>query len=182
MCTCASCVYTDGFKSRAAWPRGDPAGKRASESLYSAHVAYSRIWGRNHRAPEFPGGVSFAPLVYRMPKALDPHGKYTFPQFQEGMSTAAYALEFERENKLLPQISKSPVSRAQARPASPGKAPQHFRRRDRAPAAGAVYLKRGRPSLGVKRVLVTLDPASLMRGRELGAGNLSAGIRKALSV
>lgn len=38
----------------------------------------------------------------------------------------------------------------------------------------------GRPSLGIKRRMVSLDDAALERARKLGGGNLSAGIRKAL--
>jgi len=44
--------------------------------------------------------------------------------------------------------------------------------------------KRGRPLLGtepLKRVLVMLDRISIAVARRLGNGNLSAGIRKALS-
>lgn len=43
--------------------------------------------------------------------------------------------------------------------------------------------KRGAPLLfaePVVRVLVTLDAASIERAKKLGAGNVSAGIRKAL--
>lgn len=47
MCTCASCEYTDGFASKgfAEWPRGNPAGRK-SAAMYTAHVAFSRQWGR----------------------------------------------------------------------------------------------------------------------------------------
>lgn len=200
MCTCASCVYTDAFaglpdltgyqrgtKYRAGfenWPRAEPAGRKSAAD-YTAHVAHSRIWGGNGRRhpPEFPNGVSLAPLVYRTPKALDPHGRYTFPQYGGPNFTAAeYIAEFIKANNLVQQKSKSPTKRrARARPASPCKVPQHFPAQDRPRETEQVYRKVGRPSLGVKRVLVTLDAASLDRGRLLGAGNLSAGIRKALS-
>ena len=45
-------------------------------------------------------------------------------------------------------------------------------------------LKRGAPLLfavKLRRVLVTLDEASIKRATKLGDGNLSAGIRKALA-
>ena len=47
MCTCASCEYTDGFANKgfAAWPKGDPAGKRVSQAAYAAHVAASKATG-----------------------------------------------------------------------------------------------------------------------------------------
>ena len=44
--------------------------------------------------------------------------------------------------------------------------------------------KRGAPLLYsdiLKRVLVTLDPASIARAKKLGGGNVSAGIRMALA-
>lgn len=44
--------------------------------------------------------------------------------------------------------------------------------------------KRGAPLLfavKLRRVLVTLDPASVARAMKLGGGNVSAGIRKALA-
>jgi hypothetical protein len=59
MCTCASCSYTDKHKAGfAEWPRGEPAGKRSSESAYRAHVKHSQQWGRRqngnmHQPPEF---------------------------------------------------------------------------------------------------------------------------------
>lgn len=45
-------------------------------------------------------------------------------------------------------------------------------------------LKRGAPllfSAPMRSVLVTLDPDSIARAKKLGAGNVSAGIRKALA-
>ncbi len=45
--------------------------------------------------------------------------------------------------------------------------------------------KGGRPRLAVglmRSVQVTLDDETIRKGRELGAGNLSVGIRKALSL
>jgi hypothetical protein len=43
MCTCASCSYTDKYagKGFAEWPRGEPAGPRASAGAYAAHVRHS---------------------------------------------------------------------------------------------------------------------------------------------
>jgi len=56
MCTCTSCEYTDGFASKgfAAWPRGEPAGKRSSDGAYRAHVAHSRH-GAAASVPFTPG-------------------------------------------------------------------------------------------------------------------------------
>lgn len=46
--------------------------------------------------------------------------------------------------------------------------------------------RRGPPPLiggvAMRRVLVTLDPDSIERAKKLGAGNVSAGIRKALII
>lgn len=59
MCTCASCSYTDSFSGWVAgeqgellpdpnrggfdrWPKGEPAGRRASAASYNAHV--SHLW------------------------------------------------------------------------------------------------------------------------------------------
>ncbi len=44
--------------------------------------------------------------------------------------------------------------------------------------------KRGAPTMfaaKMRKVLVTLDPASIAKAKKLGKGNLSAGIRKALA-
>jgi hypothetical protein len=65
MCTCASCKYTDSFHGWKAegeklvpdpekggfdrWPKGDPAGKRASNAAYAAHV--SHLWKGVSRNP-----------------------------------------------------------------------------------------------------------------------------------
>lgn len=70
MCTCASCEYTDSFagKGFAEWPRGEPAGPRASDRAYAAHVAHA--WsGAYRRVPFTPGQPAIAP---RLPGLVGP--------------------------------------------------------------------------------------------------------------
>lgn len=42
-------------------------------------------------------------------------------------------------------------------------------------------LPRGRPNIGVRDIMVTLDQKTIEAGRALGNGNLSLGLRIALS-
>ena len=201
MCTCASCSYTDSFHRKGfdAWPRGEPAGKRSSESSYRAHVAYSRQWGRGYDGVMHePREVAVTP--YSGPRSeparlLIPKARWASPTYHskrewiEAPTTMPeYIAQFERLNGLKRQ---EPV-KAPARPATPGKAPQHFPDVNRHAETGAkIYemskekAKRpvGRPPIegGVKRVLVSLDRASIERARKLGGDNVSAGIRKALA-
>lgn len=164
MCQCASCTPTDKLAKAgfAAWPRGNPAGKRASESAYAAHVAFSRKWGRHqsgnmHHAPE---------VTKRVPtgntRREDPHAGYKFPEFSEETTTADYVAWFLRSNNLLTDatIAKrdqyramvkrgeadverrekaSPTYARPARPAQPGKAAQHFPAVDRDCETARIY-------------------------------------------
>lgn len=76
MCTCASCKVTDRLADAgfAEWPRGKPAG-RVSAADYSAHVAYSKQWGR---APS--GSVSDGPAIPRFKVG----GPAVFPAWMRG--------------------------------------------------------------------------------------------------
>mgnify|MGYP001578005337 CR=1 FL=1 len=75
MCDCTSCKYTDSFAGWAKvtkagrgivpkgngfadWPRGWPAGKRASERAYTLHVAHSHF-GALKRVGVGPIGAAF---------------------------------------------------------------------------------------------------------------------------
>ena len=74
MCDCTSCKYTDSFagflgnvsvqgcawpqRGFADWPRGWPAGKRASERAYTLHVAHSHF-GALKRVGIGPTGAAF---------------------------------------------------------------------------------------------------------------------------
>lgn len=92
MCTCASCDYTDrfhGWKTEGGrlvpdpdrggferWPRGEPAGKRASESAYASHVRHS-FFGIRKRAelPEFynvPAGMTRAEVQAVLRRSFAP--------------------------------------------------------------------------------------------------------------
>lgn len=88
MCDCASCSYTDSFRDKgfAEWPRGEPAGQKASERAYTAHVRHSFFGARKRtELPEFynvPAGMTraqvqevlnrtFAPVVEKPTSLLD---------------------------------------------------------------------------------------------------------------
>lgn len=80
------------------------------------------------------------------------------------------------------------VSTKPTRPATPGKAPQHFPTPDRERETAVIYdmakekvkRPRGRPPIEGRRTLVKLGPRHLERALELGGGKIGAGIRKAL--
>jgi len=129
MCTCASCKVTDSFaaKSFADWPRGDPAGKRASESLYASHVAFGRKWG-GARKPECAQRLGAGGS-----RREDPHARYFFPGawrdnklIPAEETTAGYVAAFLRLNGLLPEKQTPAAKPAPARPAAVGKPQQHF--------------------------------------------------------
>lgn len=196
MCTCASCSYTDRFagKGFAAWPRGDPAGHRSSAAAYAAHVRYSQAWGRSpsgnmHHAPEFSRAAlrgdpvsAGGALRYVRPAGCYPGNA----DAKAGL--AAYIAAFERRNGLKPQEMEKAEAQAPARPAAPGKAPQHFPTGDRTSEAATIYDMRkekakrsvGRPPLPGRRVVVKLEDKQIKAAEKLGAGNIAAGIRKAL--
>jgi uncharacterized C2H2 Zn-finger protein len=183
MCTCASCSHTDGYagKSFAEWPRGKPAGK-SSERDYAAHVRYAQQWGKGHGKPEC-GKVARAAGTRRE----DPHAKYKWPRYAEDMTTADYVAVFLRDNNLAPEKEKA-AGLVAARPATPCKAPQHFPAGDRTSEAATIYDMRkekakrsvGRPPLPGRRVIVKLEERQIKAAEKLGAGNIAAGIRKAL--
>ena len=183
MCTCASCSYTDGFSGRAdlfsdgsptikgfdKWPRGKPAGVRASETAYRAHVAHLWDGVKRHAEPFKPGQ---APR-FNIPGLVPP--VQPMPQWW-----------YDWNRKTAAALATA------ARPTQPGKAEPHLHGEDRPAAPSATIYEMakekakrpvGRPALpgGIKRVLVSLDQATIERGKKLGGDNLSAGIRKALA-
>lgn len=177
MCTCASCEYTDGFadKGFAEWPKGEPAGKRASDSAYSAHAAHGRQWGH-----DASGRASLGPAVPDEIRRIVPEPRYP------------------RGDGLVMPITPAPkwlhdwINRKGAQPEAPASAPSHFPEPDRKrPETAVIYdmrkdkekpeekKPRGRPPTG-KPFLVRLEPEQVKRAQSLGAGNISAGVRKAL--
>ena len=77
-----------------------------------------------------------------------------------------------------------------ARPAAPGKAPQHFPELDRQPETAVIYAMpksnqpkrgRGRPEMPGRRVVVKLEEELIKRAEQIGGGKVTVGIRKALS-
>ena len=118
MCTCASCSYTDKFKSGFAdWPCGEPAGKRSSDSAYRAHVKHSQQWGRSpngnmHHAPEFSANELKGTSVAESGGARyhRPADRYPGPaDAKDGMK--AYIAAFEHLNGLKPVPVVKPTSR-----------------------------------------------------------------------
>lgn len=172
MCTCASCEYTDGFSDKgfAAWPRGNPAGRRSSDASYAAHVRHS--WSGSYKSVPFKPGQP--------------------PQF----NNAGLVMPVTPAPKWLHDwINRKSPAAAEAAPASPdqpGKAEPHLAPGDRTARPSATIYemakekakrKPGRPALPgkIKRILVSLDTDCIERARKLGGGrNVSAGIRKAL--
>lgn len=181
MCTCASCLETDrrsglpdllgedetrisgtvGFEN---WPRGNPAGHRVSASDYAAHVAHSRfgaIKGDNGQPFRLPG------LVY--------------PVKQVSKSVLDW-INRKTEKLVAQEFPPEPP----ARPAQACKPEQHFPVADRRTEADKIYAmpkKRpvGRPAIPGRRVVIKLNEAQIRRADKLGAGNVAAGIRKALA-
>ena len=194
MCTCTSCKVTDSFaaKSFADWPRGDPAGKRASESLYASHVAFGRKWG-GARKPECAQRLGAGGS-----RREDPHARYFFPGawrdnklIPAEETTAGYVAAFLRLNGLLPEKQTPAAKPAPARPAAVGKPQQHFAAPMEGGRDAGIILampkdkaKRppGRPRFlpeGSKRFLIWLDPQAIAEARRKG-GKVSLGVRKAL--
>jgi len=185
MCTCASCKYTDSFKEGfATWPRGEPAGKRSSESAYATHVRHYQAGAYKHvaftpgQAPRYPSTGT---------RQADSGAYRQYPSFHEEQGQAVYIAEFIKKNGYKRQEPvKAPASPAQACKPEP-----HLPEPDRRPEPSArIYLmdkakrKTGRPPIGdktMKKVLVTLDEVSIERAKQLGKQNVSAGIRKALA-
>ena len=105
---------------------------------------------------------------------------------------AAYAAMVKEEQAARKREKASPTYVRPARPAKPGKAQPHFPEPDRQPETAKIYdmrkakakpeekRARGRPPTG-KPFLVRLEPEHVKRAEQLGAGNISAGIRKALA-
>lgn len=113
---------------------------------------------------------------------------------------AAPALAPSRRVDPAEEEKASPALAEPARPHAPAKVRKHFRERDRTPEAindsgkSATILAmpkpkksinsrrgRGRPAIPGRFVVVKLEERLIQRAEKLGAGSVSAGIRKALS-
>src|SRR4051812_39712160 len=105
MCDCKSCSFTDSFASKgfAAWPRGEPAGKAASERSYAAHVRHA--WSGAYKTIAFkPGQPPRYPFAGTRP--LDPGEDRKYPKWDwaEGKGeTAAYVAAFISQNNYVTQ-------------------------------------------------------------------------------
>lgn len=184
MCDCASCSYTDSFATKgfAAWPRGEPAGKR-SDAAYAAHVrnawagAYKRIPFKPGQAPTYPSWLGT--------RQLDPGGDRTYPNGSE-CDTATYVAEFLAANKYAKEAAPERKPRP-ARPRTPAKAREHFPELDRQHEAATIYAmrkakpkrSRGRPPLPGRFVVVKLEERLISKAEKLG-GKVTVGIREAL--
>jgi hypothetical protein len=170
MCTCASCSYTDGYagKGFAEWPRGEPAGPRSSAAAYAAHVRHSFMGARVRSEVGKPAGAAW----------------YGSPS----VSRAEVEAVLRRTFGLEPAEAPRPAEAGAVSPATPCKAPQHFPAGDRTSEAATIYDMRkekakrsvGRPPLPGRRVIVKLEERQIKAAEKLGAGNIAAGIRKAL--
>lgn len=127
MCNCASCKHTDSFHRAGfgAWPKGDPAGKRASERAYAAHVAHS--WVGVSKTVQFTPNQPPKYPAWLGTRYADPHAHYHFPgeRYRYGMGEAlpaqdtveGYVRSFLEANHLtqdtaLPdEVSAKPVAR-----------------------------------------------------------------------
>lgn len=109
MCSCASCYETDKLRVAgfAAWPRGNPAGPRASKADYAAHVRHGLAWGRRpngnmHHAAEFPAGVQRTPLRYSPTAQRDAGADRSYPTLADAkLGTAHYVAQFIAGNEYL---------------------------------------------------------------------------------
>lgn len=171
MCSCASCEHTDSFRDKgfAAWPRGEPAGKRASERAYAAHVAHARL-GASSSIAFSPGQPAIAARL---------------PGLVHNVQPNATAIRWNAGKKASPVFSPEP-----ARPTQPGKAGRHFPARDRPRETAIIYAMPkskdkarpiGRPPIPGRRVVIKLEEEQIKRAEKLGGGNVAAGIRKALA-
>lgn len=187
-CSCASCKETRRFADSgfAKWPRGNPAGIARSKADYAAHVAAGKSGGVDRAIPAFkiqpePYFSSWglaAPMP--APSAVVRNWIASSYAWADGRNV------FQGPNV---QKSKGPNVSALARPLKGSSPAAHFPERDRPLETAVIYAmpksqpKRpvGRPPIG-KRRLIVLDEEAAEQARMLGGGNLSAGIRYALSV
>lgn len=167
-CRCPSCSHTAEFQAKgfAAWPRGNPAGRRSAAD-YAAHVAYSRTGAGNG----FHFEVTPDPVYARLPGLVMP-----IPQ-------NVIAVRWNSQQK-----SKGRISPADARPLQGSSPAAHFPERDRPLETAKIYAmpkaqaKRpvGRPAMDGRRVVVKLDERHIKLAEAVGDGNVAAGIRRAL--
>lgn len=191
MCQCASCSVTDGYSDKgfAEWPKGEPAGKRASEAAYAAHVAFSCQWGKGKHPAIGKRAASSGT------RREDPHAKYKFPPNGAELTSDAYIGQFLRSNNLAAE-KQTPAEAGAARPEQPAKAAPHFPTVNRHGKAGEdsssqsarIYAmpksesKRpiGRPAMPGSRVVIKLPDDLKRKAEKLGGDNIAEGIREAL--
>lgn len=102
MCSCTSCEYTDSFqfKGFAEWPKGEPAGQRASERLYATHARY--VWAGAYKSIAFTPGQAPRFPAWTTSKALGDGGEHRkYPSYwgeDVEKTTAEYVSDFIKEN------------------------------------------------------------------------------------
>lgn len=192
MCTCASCSYTDDYadKGFAAWPRGNPAGRKSAAD-YAAHARHSQQWGKG-RVPAIPPSL----LILKPEPDFGPQGGRSF----DGGAHRAYPTAADVERGTAHYVAvfiaangyrkETPSAEAEgASPDEPGKARPHLPDTDRRGEPDArIYAMAtkkkgpGRPAvlLGARRVCVVLDQATIERAQAIGE-SLSAGLRAAVA-
>jgi len=161
--------------------RGGLAMREASDYCTGGDVIGRTVWSGQ---PEWAQGLGLNRA--QLKRAVERHlaGK----RLGILQRTAVEAMQAELIDMKLE--GNGPAFAGLSRPTQLGKAEQHFLARDRPRQAkkGQTMTeekpkrKRGRPPVageGVKRIMVSLDRASMERARALG-GTISAGIRKAL--
>lgn len=169
MCTCASCEHTDGFadKGFAAWPRGNPAGRKAA-SEYAAHVRHAGAWGKD-RVPEIPAGIwTRPPFPCTGTTWSDPGKARSYPTAADAkLGTAHYVAQFLRANGYRYKKPEA-AEAAPARPTQPGKAAQHLPELNRQPEPHAILyvMKQGKsPFMTVSQAAEKLEcsPARILQ-------------------
>ena len=96
MCTCASCKFTDSFRSKGfeAWPKGEPKGPARSKAEYAAHWQHC---GGSQR-PRTLG----SPFPCTGTKQTDPRLWYHFPGGQVGKGRVHPGADLVPRSKPLP--------------------------------------------------------------------------------
>lgn len=181
-CTCSSCSYTaEHDKGWAAWPRGNPAGRR-SAAAYAAHVAHGK-----DASPGWSDGKAL-PDQYRVirPEPIYPHIPGLVPPIAQNLVAVRWNQRAAQELAKR-KTARSPQPFPRPEPAGkPAAALSHADRGERTatilPMPKPKPRGRGRPPIkpgeSVVRRLVSLDAATVKALRKAGDGNLSAGIRK----
>lgn len=190
-CGCPSCSLTSEYISNgfAAWPRGNPAGRR-SAAAYAAHVAHGKKLEEREFSPEM---LTIRPEPRFSASALRglvmpiPAPSKAWQDYQKAHAVdwgAMYPPTWKRKGPA--------VKPALARPETPCKASQNFPHGDRTEQAARIYAMpkseasqhkrgRGRPGMPGRRVVIKLEEEQIKRASKLGGGNVAEGIRRALA-